>query len=320
MFERSCSADKSTVNNWKEKWLKHLKANSEKFDFVNNSAMLDYGKYSYRPVICAGSGPSLKKNIKVLSKDKPDQIGLVSCLHNFAFFVDHGIKCDGFVNLDAGEITIPEVSQGGKQSEQYYWDATKDYTLLATTVSLPELVNRWQGRILWFDCPVPDGSYMDERQKICGNFQLFYNVGGNALGAVYYHARAVLGGMPIVFIGADFSFDYTHKFHSWDSPYDQQFSGVVPCTDVFGNRVYSWQSYVNFANWFMAQSMGGNGNNPSIFINCTEGGIMGSFPHGNIRSIQQMALADLFAMYNHHKIMPSLIHDSFEPSRAKLLF
>jgi hypothetical protein len=319
LYGQSCSSDGVTVNSWRDKWLKHIKENAAAFDINKQTAMEQYRKFAYKPVIVAGSGPSLKKNIDVLAKERdPDGVGLVSCLHNFAYFVDHGIKPDAFINLDAGDITIPEMSQGGKKNADFYWSASKDHTLVTTIVALPELLKKWQGKILFFDAPVPDMAYVAERNKLAPDFHLYYNVGGNALGAAYYHARAILGGMPIVFIGADFSFSYLKKFHSFDTPYDQMFSGVMPCTDIFGNRVYTWQSYYNFKCWFDAQSLGGQGNNPVQFINCTEGGILGAYATGNIRQIQQMALADFFAIYNHHKKTEGLIHN--DPARPKLLF
>jgi hypothetical protein len=155
--------DAVTVEAWRKTWLDQLKKNVEKYDVANNSTISESGKFSCRPVICAGSGPSLKKNVKVLASLKPDGIGLVSCLHNFAFFLDNGVKTDYFVTLDAGPITIPELSQGGKQPEEYYWEATKDYTLIASLVSHTDLVSRWKGKILWFDAPVPDEAYTKER-------------------------------------------------------------------------------------------------------------------------------------------------------------
>lgn len=316
MYGQSCSNDAVTVNHWAKIWLDHTRMNAAKYDVLNQTTMSEYAKYAYRPVIVAGSGPSLKKNATVL-KGKPAEIGLVSCLHNFAYFTDLGLQCDGYVNLDAGDITIPEMSQGGIKPASYYWDATKDATLIAALVSKPELLERWKGKILFFNSPVPDMGYMAECTKLCP-LEVWYNVGGNALGAAYYHARAILGGMPIAMIGSDFAFDYTRKFHSWDSPYDAQFSGVIACTDIFGNRVYSWPSYVNFASWFTSQAMGGTGNNPLMMINCTEGGILGAFPNGNLAAIKQMALADFLAMYTHHKLTPELIKGA--PDKPKLLF
>ena len=316
MHGQACSNDAVTVAHWRKIWLDHVKANTAKHDVLNMTAMSEFGKHSFHPVIVAGSGPSLKKNAALLAK-RPSEIGLVSCLHNFAYFTDLGIQADGYTNLDSGDITVPEMSQGGKHPPEYYWDATKDATLIAALVSKPELLDRWKGKILFFNSPVPDLLYMQEQQAICP-LELYYNVGGNAMGAAYYHARAILGGMPIAFVGADFAFDYTRKFHSWDSPYDAQFAGVIPVTDVFGNRVYTWPSYANFAQWFNSQSLGGTGNNPVMIINCTEGGIFGAFPQGNIKTVHQMALVDFLTIYTHHKMMPDLVKG--DPTKPKLLF
>ena len=320
MIKQASGNDEATVNHWKQIWLDHIRKNKEKHDIVANSAATMHAKFAYNPVIIAGSGPSLKKNAFLL-KDKPDKIGLVSCLHNYAFFVDLGLHVDGgYLNLDAGDITIPEMSQGGQHPEQYYWDSTVDNTLVAGLVSKPELIDKWKGPIKWFSSPVPDKVYMEEERKILGDFTLYYNVGGNALGAAYYHARAILGGMPLAFIGTDFSFDYCHKFHSWDSPYDAQFQGVMPCTDVFGNRVYTWPSYNNFCLWLTYQAYGGSGMNPVQMINCTEGGIFGAFPQGNVSAIKQLALIDFLEMYRHHLQLPKLQADPDVLKRSTLLF
>lgn len=318
MYQASTKNDAVTIKHWYGTWLKHVKMNEESHKMAEHSAMSEHGKYKYRPGIIAGSGPSLKKNVDVLAKAKPDEIPLTSCLHNYSFFMDRGVKTEYWMNLDAGPITIDEFSQGGKQSEQYYWDSTKDQTLIACSVSHPELIKRWQGKILWFASPVPSDQYQKEFDKLT-SLDLYYNVGGNALGACLYHTRAVLGCMPIVFVGADFSFDYMHKFHSYDTPYDEQFKGIVPMTDVFGNRVFTWPSYAGFANWFMFQSMGGVGKHPIQFINCTEGGILGSFPQGNIRQIQQLALADFLHGIKHFNKLPE-VKKNRSQGQPQLLF
>jgi hypothetical protein len=115
-----------------------------------------------------------------------------------------------------------------------------------------------------------------------------------------YHAAWVWGCSELALIGADFCFDYMHKFHAWDSPYDKQFLGVQPCTDVFGNRVYSWPSYQNFRSWTEFQAMGGNSNHHIRIINCTEGGTLGAYPEGNIMQVQQLLLRDWIDQYERH--------------------
>jgi hypothetical protein len=257
-------------------------------------------------VIIAGSGPSLKKNAHLL-KDRPAEVKLVSCLHNFGYFTDLGVKVDYWMNLDAGEITVPEMGQGGKESPEYYWDKSKDEVLVTVPQCFPPLLDKWKGKKQFFTTIIPDARVMEEYVSTCDGYKVFYNVGGNALGACLYHARAILGGNPIVFVGADFAFGYNKKFHPFDSPYDAQYSGLMPCPDIYGNRVYTWQSYYNFKCWFEFIAMGGSGNNPGMFINCTEGGILGSYPEGNIMQIQQMPLSVFMAMCSMHKHLDEIV-------------
>ena len=50
-----------------------------------------FGYAHHKPVVIAGSGPSLKVNAMDL-KDRRD-ITVVSCLHNFHFMEDIGLPC-----------------------------------------------------------------------------------------------------------------------------------------------------------------------------------------------------------------------------------
>ena len=295
LYAQACSNDGITITSWKDQWMAQAKENEQEFESSKHTVMSESGKYKNQPGIIAGSGPSLRKNFADL-KDRRG-ISLTSCAHNFAFFTDKDVHPEYYVQLDAGHIIIPELSQGGKKPKDYYWDATKDYTLIASVVTNPQFVRKWKGKVLWYNTVVPDGDLYKQMFDL-NPTDIYFQSGGNALGACFYMSRAVLGCTPTVLIGADFSFGYNQKFHPFDSPYDSKFSGVVPCTDVYGNRVATWPSYQNFAKWFEFQSMGGNGGNPTFMINCTEGGILGATPHGNINTIKQMSLKALLFSYN----------------------
>lgn len=305
LFATACSNDGVTLESFGKKWLMHVKENVDNFDVKEESVMKVHREYDGRPGIVAGSGPSLKKNYKQL-KNRPSYMSLTSCLHNYAFFEDKGIYPEYYINLDAGDITVEELYQGGSKEAQYYWDSTKNKVLIAALVSNPKLISKWKGKILWYNTLGPTQDFISALREIT-DFNVVYNVGGNTLGAAMYHCRAILGCCPVVFVGADFSFDYMKKFHPFDSPYDKQFAGVIPATDIFGNRVYTWQSYYNFKAWFDYISLGGVGNNPSTYINCTEGGILGSYPDGNIRHIRQMSLHDFINMYRQSEALPELL-------------
>lgn len=290
MLGQASSGDSVTIESWRQQWIDQVVANHKKFgNFADKGIGKLFGTHKYKPAIIAGSGPSLKHNADMLKKR--GGIPLVSCLHNYHFLEDKGITPELYVTLDAGEITISEVSEGGSKSEQYYWDSTKDKKLAAFIGTHPKLLEKWQGEILFYNAPVPDSKYLEAIKEV-GVFSTYVSNGGNVLGACMYIAKAILGCNPIAFIGADFSFG-NKKFHAWDSKYDANIGNVIRVTDIFGNKGMTWASYYNFKNWFdyIACTI------PGIYINCTEGGIFGAFPEGNIMAVKQMRLQDFLYMY-----------------------
>jgi hypothetical protein len=318
LYDRACSNDAATISSWKAQWLAQVETNNSRFKFEDNSMMQEFGKNAYKPCIVAGSGPSLKKNAHLLAdRGTRGDISIVSCLHNFGYFVDMGIDADYYVNLDAGNITIPEMSQGGKHSEEFYWERTEGKTLLTVIHGNPELIQRWRGKILFYNVVAADQDYIESIRKIT-KFGDCFNVGGNTLGACMYMAKAILGSSIIGYVGADFSFSYTRKFHPFDSPYDNQFSGVVPWTDIYGNRVWTWRSYLNFKYWFDYIACGGKNGLEGIFFNCTEGGILGSYTEGNILQIRQSTLSSFLNTFNAYRKLPQI--QAERPEQYCLLF
>lgn len=294
LYKQSCSNDEVTVNSWRDTWLKQIKENHESFGpFKEKGIGRLWASESLKPVIIVGSGPSLKLNAHEL-KDNPG-IAVISCLHNFHFLEDLGVKVDYYVTLDAGPITISEVSEGGSRTAEEYWELTKDRKLLAFIGTHPDLLKKWRGEVLFFNCPLPDASLMNEIEKI-EKFRTSVSTGGNVLGACAYIAKAILGCNPLVFVGADFSFSYLDKFHAWDSSYDASLGNYIRMTDVFGNSVKSWQSYANFKAWFDSRAM----TVPGQWVNCTEGGTFGAYPGGNIRHVKQQALRAFLDEYKLH--------------------
>lgn len=291
-YAQACSNDQVTVNTWRETWLRNVRANHEKFGpFKDRSIGKFWGVHRNSPGICIGSGPSLRENAVGLKDNQG--IPTISCLHNFHFLEDSGVGADYYVSLDAGPVTIEEVSEGGSKTADDYWAMTEDRILFAYIGSHPDLLAKWRGEIYFFNCPVPDESLLKEIDEI-EKFRCFISTGGNVLGACTYIAKAVLGCNPLIFMGANFSFSYADKFHGWDSKYDKNLGNYIRLTDVYGNKVKTWQSYANFKAWFdwLVETV------PGIYINATEGGCFGSYPEGNIRGIRQMDLKDVFEMFN----------------------
>ncbi len=292
MFQQACSNDGPTIESWRDIWLKNVKANKARFgNFNDHSIAKIHKRFKNLPGIIAGSGPSLRHNASKLKNR--GNMALVSCLHNFHFLEDLGANVDYYVTLDAGPVVIEEVFEGGTRTEAEYWAMTKEKTLLAFIGTDPGLFEKWQGEVLFYAAPVPDDKYAKAVDEIEA-FNMMVSNGGNVLGACLYIAKVFLGCNPIIFTGADFCFGYDHRFHSWDSKYDGNLGHVMRHTDVFGNRVLTWQSYFNFKCWFDSRCI----EVPGIWINATEGGCLGSYPDGNISHIRQMTLDEVLKMYS----------------------
>lgn len=292
LHAQACTGDAITVSTWRDTWINQTKENHRRFGPFKERGLGKYFNHLlHKPCIVVGSGPSLKNNVEWLKDTRG--IPVISCLHNYQFLEDRGIKPEFYVTLDAGPVTIEEVSEGGSKTPEEYFESTKDKKLIAFIGSNPLLIEKWKGEIIWYNAPIPDKEITDAMDAV-EPFSTYVSSGGNVLGACFYIAKAVMGANPIVFVGADFSFSYTKKFHAWQSKYDKSIGQVMRATDVFGNRVCTWSSYYNFKCWFESRVC----SVPGIYINATEGGIFGSYPEGNIMQIRQMALEDVIAMYS----------------------
>lgn len=286
LFHNASLNDARTVKHWENIWLGNITANHSRFGpFVDSSISKEFQKHKYKPAIVVGSGPSLKQNAHELKNR--GEIPLVSCLHNFHYLEDLGTPADYYVTLDAGIVTVEEVSEGGTKTADEYWSLTKDRTLVAYIGTHPDLLAKWQGRVLFYNSPIPDPALIQKIDAV-ENFQANMTSGGNVLGACVYFSKAILGCWEIVFIGADFSFGYDRRFHSWDSKYDAEMGQTVRVTDIYGNKVHTWASYLGFKQYFDRTAL----RVPGSYVNCTEGGILGAYDQGNLSCFKFMDLKD----------------------------
>lgn len=314
LYSKACANDSPTIEFWREQWCRQIKANHAVFgSFRERSIAKLFRSHLHKPCFLLGSGPSLKKNIHLLKGNHG--IPIVSCLHNFHICEDVGINVDYYVTLDAGEVTIKEVSEGGDPNVDY-WAKTKGKKLVAYIGSHPNLLAKWQGEIYFYNAPVPDEAVkktVDDLEK----FPHYISSGGNVLGASLYFAKAYLGIWTSIFLGADLSFSYDESFYPWKTELDGKLGGYIRTPDVYGIPVKTWPSYHNFKCWFefVAQKV------PGTYINCTEGGILGAYPNGNLREIQVMDLKDCierFMLTNH--LEEQILNPDLETTVAKILF
>jgi len=296
LYGNACASDRITIDSWLKTWCENVKACHAKFkSFKDHSVGKLFNINKHKPAFVIGSGPSLGYNGAKI-KDR-DGILAISALHNFHFFEDRDVDIDYYVSLDAGKVVLEEVSEGGSKTEQEYWDRTKNKKLIAFIGSPIELFNKWQGEVYLFNAPVPDQKYIQTVTE-CEPYHMFVSNGGNVLGGCLYIAKAIFGSNPVAFMGADFSFGYDQgngiKFHSWNSKYDANMGTVMRGVDVYGNKVLTWNSYFGFKNFTEYVTL----TVPGLYINCTEGGMLGAYPEGNLMSIKQMPVDDFLMMYN----------------------
>lgn len=305
LYENACSADTTTIDHWRETWLKQYAQNKELVgSYADKSVGKLYAINQHKPAIILGSGPSLKDAIPALKKNaalnKP--LLTVSCLHNFGLFQDEGIDADYYVSIDAGPIVITDIHEGRNQTIENYWVASEGKKLIASPMSHPDLIKNWRGEIYFINSLLPDFGMRDELAKI-ERFAHYVSCGGNALGACFYIAKAIMGSNPIIFVGGDFCFDYDNTFHSYKTHYDDV-GHYMMWPDVFGLPRKTWGSYLNFKYWFdhIAMSV------PGIYINCT-GGILGAYREGNLKHFQYMPLEQALNMYSISEVVQLEVRD-----------
>lgn len=277
MQARAASGDETTIEFWRNIWLTQYKENHDYLgSFHKFSAGHLYGKHpKMGPVIVCGSGPSLKESLDALrlNQELEHPVPVVSCLHNFGYFQDEGIKADYWISLDSGEIVLRDISEGRSKSD--YWAHTEGQHLVAYTATHPDLIRKWQGQLSVFNVVMPDAVLRNQINEI-ENFQHNFSTGGNALGACVYFAKTILGAATIVYVGADFCFSYDNQFHSYKTNYDNVGQFVLH-PDIYGIPRKTFPSYLNFKFWFdrLACTV------PGQWVNAS-GGLLGAYLGGNL--------------------------------------
>lgn len=291
--QKAVAGDAATVNHWEKIWISQFKACKEKFGSCSEKSIGKlYGKNLHKPAIVIGSGPSLQDSLPALRKNQEmkEPLLTISCLHNYGYFKDEGIKIDYYLTLDAGPIVLDDIGEGRQKTLAQYMEDSTDDNLLAFVATHPKMWDIWKGNIHLFNSMIPDPRVMNEFKNI-ENFTHYISSGGNALGACMYVAKAIMGSTKIIYVGADFCFSYDNRFHSYSTHYDN-LGGYVLWPDVYGIPRKTWQSYLNFKFWFDKVSL----IVPGDWVSAS-GGTLGAYQGGNLMSFKYMPLEDVLLPY-----------------------
>jgi len=305
MNQSASENDRATVDHWRDTWIRNARANKEKFgSFAEKGIHRLYNQWKWQPCIIIGAGPSLRFNAhrlkagelkmgdKVIESWKGNPgIKVISCLHNFAWLTDLGVKVDLWCTLDAGDIVINEIFEGGTKDHEFYRKASESQKVLAYIGTNPLFFDNWRGEVNFFNSILPNQSLQDAVDEV-EVYIPTVSSGGNVLGGCMYIAKAMFGCNPIIFMGVDYCYDKDHQFHPWKSKYDK-LGRYIRVVDVYGDKSPTWRSYLNFKTHIELTTLRA----PGVYINCTEGGLLGAYPEGNIIQIEQMPLEKALEMY-----------------------
>jgi hypothetical protein len=274
---------KHTVKSWSKIWIKNLMQNVKMCDFSKHSVYCLKDKFKGETAYLVGASPSLSKNIKELKKKKGI---IITCSHALKFLLDNGIKPDYVIILDAHDKQSKFLDIGSK---------SKDIMLLADILVSPEVFKVWNGRILFFrTIGEKPADKLHKKLWSMSKFNDLIYTGGNVMGGAHSIAD-LLGCNKIVFVGMDFSNPIASNSYveyadgSKDHGTYDHLDAFIG-TDITGRGVWTKQRMFMYKYWFDYTSV--------ILdriehINATEGGTLGAYPEGNLKSIKQMKLSEV---------------------------
>jgi hypothetical protein len=283
---------KKTVKTFSKQWIENLTENAKMCDFSKYSIYSLKDKYKGETAYLVGASPSLSKNVKELKKKKGI---IIACGHVLKFLLENGVKPDFVIVLDANEVEGDFLDVG---------DKSKDIKLLADIMVHPKVFKIWKGRIWFFRLMgrwigkrkngKPYGDRTHQKLWTLSKFNDLLFTNGSVMGGAY-SAAELFGIKRIVFVGMDFSMpmssSYVLRYSGGEEDegtlehYDQQVD-----VDISGRGVWGKGRMFFYKYWFDGMSM----IRPKIeFINATEGGILGAYPEGNLKSIKQMKLSEV---------------------------
>jgi hypothetical protein len=221
------------------------------------------------PCIVVGAGPSLDKNIRYLRKACEKAI-ILCCDAALKPLLSHNIVPNFVVVLDPQE----EIARFLSNVPQ------RGITLVVPTIVHPNILELWQGDILFFNKFAPDIPTLVEIQKMVPQVGIL-TPGGTVL-SVTYDLAFQAGCNPILFVGQDLSYPKKNS-HSRGSDasgkglksmVEKQKDSIVLETDMNDQQLRTLKSMSVSKQWFNWAFTTWKRDNPVVVSNCSEAGIL----------------------------------------------
>ncbi|MBT5471005.1 MAG: DUF115 domain-containing protein [Nitrospina sp.] len=226
-------------------------------------------KFRDIPCIVVGAGPSLDKNIRYLRKACEKAI-ILCCDAALKPLLSQGIVPNFVVVLDPQE----EIARFLSNVPQH------GITLVVPTIVHPNILEMWQGEVLFFNKFAPDIPTLVEIQKMVPQVGIL-TPGGTVL-SVTYDLAFQAGCNPILFIGQDLSYPKKNS-HSHGSEaagkglkamVERQKDSIVLETDMNYQQLRTLKSMSVSKQWFSWAFTTWKRDNPVVVSNCSEAGIL----------------------------------------------
>jgi hypothetical protein len=272
---------RNTIRNYRKTWIDNLKENVKTYDFFEKDASKLKAFTYEEPAFLVGASPSLSKNIDELKNKKGT---IFASAHSLKYLLKHGIKPDFVILVDAQKRSLGYIAIG---------DKSKDLTLLIDICVSPDILKAWKGAVWFFRGT--HGKNIDKYVDKITDFKNKITTGGSVISTSTILALS-LGLKNIVFVGNDFSFPKDNYYaksipikekdgesivHSVDRCYTYDISGKKIDTVT---RFFMTKIFLDFLSASMADIK---------FINATEGGILGAYKEGNLKSMKQVPLKEV---------------------------
>lgn len=238
-----------------------------------------------------GAGPSLKDNVH----DIPKTGKIITNTHSLKFLLKNGVKPDYVGLVDAFDRQAEWCDIGND---------SKDLTLLMDINCTPKIFKVWKGQIVFFrTVNKPDEGATGTAKKLweLSDMEHFVGSGGNVMTAMLGCAH-LMGFQRFVFVGHDYAntggnferkVDYPDSQDKGETsamPEDMKFNDAMIDIDIQGLGILTLSRMWLYKYWTESLAFGCKDRE---FINATEGGILGSYPGGNLGFIRQMRLVEV---------------------------
>jgi len=220
----------------KKQWDINTKKNFHRFN-KNNSIWSTQWRYSgekEKAMILVGSSPRLKEDVKKLKAIDDDFI--IICANSaLKYLLKNGVKPQYVISVDSDDIDIPQ-----------HLDIKEDgITLLASSVTCPEVLDKWNGPILFAPYYSID---MKLRPKLRAKLGRVVPCGGNSISEALVISTVIWGGHTVIFVANELCFDKDY-YADRKAAKQEELKRLYPTTDVIGRERWTLPSLYNYAIW-----------------------------------------------------------------------